>query len=45
MADGEGFEPPRPGGLPVFKTGAIDRSATRPTEAMMHYHAALLLRG
>jgi hypothetical protein len=30
-ADGEGFEPPVPFGTPVFKTGAIDHSATHPT--------------
>ena len=30
MAEGAGFEPARPFGLPVFKTGAINRSATPP---------------
>lgn len=30
VADGEGFEPPGPCGPPVFKTGAIGHSATRP---------------
>ena len=30
-ADGEGFEPPVPCGTPVFKTGAFDHSATRPS--------------
>jgi hypothetical protein len=28
MAEGEGFEPPIPCGIPVFKTGAFNR--TRP---------------
>ena len=30
MAEGVGFEPTGPGGPPVFKTGAIDHSATPP---------------
>jgi hypothetical protein len=30
VAEGEGFEPPRPFGLTVFKTAAIDHSATLP---------------
>ena len=30
QADGVGFEPTNPFGLPVFKTGAFDRSATHP---------------
>ena len=30
MAEGEGFEPPVPFGTTVFKTAAIDRSATPP---------------
>ena len=30
MAERVGFEPTRPGGLPVFKTGAFNRSATAP---------------
>ena len=30
MAEGEGFEPPKPFGLTVFKTAAIDRSAILP---------------
>jgi hypothetical protein len=33
MAEGEGFEPPIPAGIPVFKTGAFDRSATPPVAA------------
>ena len=31
MAEGEGFEPPRPCGPPVFKTGAINHSAIPPS--------------
>src|SRR3972149_1881828 len=30
LAEGEGFEPPIPCGIPVFKTGAFNRSATPP---------------
>src|ERR1700738_4125047 len=30
MAEGVGFEPTRPFGLPVFKTGAINHSTTPP---------------
>ena len=30
MAEGEGFEPPEPFGSAVFKTAAIDHSATLP---------------
>ena len=30
MAEGVGFEPTRPCGLPVFKTSALDHSATPP---------------
>jgi hypothetical protein len=30
MAEGEGFEPPEPRGSTVFKTAAIDHSATPP---------------
>ncbi len=30
MAEGVGFEPTRPYGLPVFKTGALNRYATPP---------------
>ena len=32
MAEGEGFEPSVPCDTPVFKTGAIDHSATPPEE-------------
>ena len=31
-AEKEGFEPPVPLGTPVFKTGAIDHSATSPAQ-------------
>ena len=34
-ADGEGFEPPVPFGTPVFKTGAIDHSATHPVNVLL----------
>ena len=30
MAEGEGFEPPKPFGSAVFKTAAIDHSANPP---------------
>jgi hypothetical protein len=30
LADGEGFEPPDPFGSTVFKTAALNRSATHP---------------
>ena len=30
MAEGEGVEPPIPCGIPVFKTGAFNHSATPP---------------
>ena len=30
MAESEGFEPPSPCGLAVFKTAAFDRSANSP---------------
>ena len=30
LAEGVGFEPTMPCGIPVFKTGAFDRSATPP---------------
>jgi hypothetical protein len=33
MAEGVGFEPTRPFGLPVFKTGAINHSTTPPERA------------
>jgi hypothetical protein len=33
MAEGVGFEPTDPCGSPVFKTGAIDRSAIPPRSA------------
>ena len=31
LAEGEGFEPSKACALPVFKTGALDHSATLPT--------------
>ena len=31
LAEGVGFEPTMPCGIPVFKTGAIDHSATPPS--------------
>jgi hypothetical protein len=34
MAEGEGFEPPEPCGSAVFKTAAIDHSATLPRVAV-----------
>ena len=34
MAEGVGFEPTRACALPVFKTGAINRSATPPGVAL-----------
>src|SRR5712691_12736903 len=33
MAEGVGFEPTRPFGLPVFKTGAINHSTTPPKDS------------
>ena len=33
MAEGEGFEPPIPCRIPVFKTGAFNRSATPPASS------------
>lgn len=32
MAEGEGFEPPKPCGSPVFKTSAFNLSAIPPKE-------------
>jgi hypothetical protein len=32
VAEREGFEPPEPCGSPVFKTGALNHSATSPSE-------------
>lgn len=37
MAEGEGFEPPRPFGLTVFKTAAIDHSANPPGQLLSSY--------
>ena len=36
-AVGEGFEPPVPFGTPVFKTGALDHSATQPYVVAVRY--------
>ena len=48
-AEREGFEPPVPLSTPVFKTGAIDHSATSPKRRMqlLAIHPSLLyaLRG
>jgi hypothetical protein len=39
-ADGVGFEPTNPCGLAVFKTAALNRSATHPVSpGSAHYHA------
>ena len=40
LAEREGFEPPEPCGSPDFKSGAIDHSATSPSE-----HVEKLLGG
>jgi len=37
MAEGEGFEPPEPFGSPVFKTGALNHSATLPYSCTAFY--------
>ncbi len=37
MAEGVGFEPTMPCGIPVFKTGAFDRSATPPKSFVIRY--------
>ena len=37
MAEGEGFEPPEPCGSAVFKTAAIDHSATLPINDLCIY--------
>ena len=44
-ADGEGFEPPVPCGTPVFKTGAFDHSATRPSLYFPAFEALFGLAG
>ena len=47
MAEGVRFELTRPLGLPVFKTGAINRSATPPeqsSEPQIHYSITPLLQ-
>ena len=35
LAEGEGFEPPSPCGLTVFKTAAFNRSATPPRAGIL----------
>ena len=42
MAEGEGFEPPIPCGIPVFKTGAFNR--TRPPLRALSYSAPASMR-
>ena len=37
MAEGEGFEPPKPCGSPVFKTSAFNLSAIPPKEIRRYY--------
>ena len=41
MAEGVGFEPTEPCGSPVFKTGAIDHSATPPQPPSRERYANL----
>ena len=43
MAEREGFEPPEPCGSAVFKTAAIDHSATSPYPACLQQTTAILL--
>ena len=38
LAETEGFEPPKPFGLTVFKTAAIDHSAISPLQKYKIYH-------
>lgn len=44
LAEGEGLEPPRPFGLPVFKTGAFTNSAILPKESCTHGSALTIIR-
>ena len=37
MAEGVGFEPTLPFGKPVFKTGALNRSATPPADVLYRF--------
>ena len=37
MAEGQGFEPWMPLDMPVFKTGAFNRSATPPVRRTIKY--------
>src|SRR5512140_2426957 len=43
VAEGEGFEPPEPCGSAVFKTAAIDHSATLPIAALPFLALALVI--
>ena len=46
LAEGEGFEPPRPCGPPVFKTGAINHSAIPPdAQAQKHVYYTIFTGG
>jgi hypothetical protein len=42
MAEGVRFELTRPFGLPVFKTGAINRSATPPNPILNPYYKTFI---
>ena len=44
MAEGVGFEPTEPCGSPVFKTGALDRSATPPCYLLRSIYGCFLNR-
>ena len=41
VAEGEGFEPPRPCGPPVFKTGAFNHSAIPPSTRKQAYYTKI----
>ena len=43
MAEGEGFEPPIPCGIPVFKTGAFNRTRP-PLRVLTDYRAVMRSR-
>jgi hypothetical protein len=43
MAEGVGFEPTRAFALPVFKTGAINRSTTPPRELACDDHFGIAM--
>jgi hypothetical protein len=44
LAESEGFEPPSPCGLTVFKTAAFDRSANSPVVDCTHARNNTLLQ-